>query len=76
MNGPKAHIQDLLAQIADKVGLDQWINEQPGVDRTGFYAWKAAGGRPVQGKVSADKSQRYEAAILNSAEQLGLITRT
>jgi hypothetical protein len=38
--------------------------------------WKAAGGKPVKGKVSVAKAREFEAAIRQDAMDLGLTRST
>ena len=53
-----------------KVGLETWLRDHH-FKRTAFMNWKAAGVKPVKGKVSAAKARAFEEAILQDARELG-----
>ena len=38
------------------IGLETWLRDHPHIKRSTFMDWKAAGGKPVKGKVSVAKA--------------------
>jgi hypothetical protein len=53
------------------IGLETWLRDHH-FKRSSFMAWKAAGGKPVTGKVSVAKAREFEAAIRRDATEIGL----
>ena len=62
----------LLNRILEKkdIGLETWRGDHH-FKRTTFMDWKAAGGKPVEGKVSVAKALEFEAAIRRDAKASG-----
>jgi hypothetical protein len=54
------------------IGLETWLRDHH-FKRSSFMAWKAAGGKPVKGKVSVAKAREFEAAIRRHATEIGLM---
>jgi hypothetical protein len=67
----------LLARILshERISIDQWARDHR-IGRASLMDWKAAGGKPVPGRVSTDKAREIETAILSHATALGLIAQT
>jgi hypothetical protein len=64
-SSPEPGVVALLSRILDKknIGLETWLGDHPHIKRSTFMDWKAAGGKPVKGKVSVAKAREIEAAI-------------
>lgn len=62
----------LLKQICKKrkIKTDRWLRNND-IDRSQYYVWKHADGKPVEGKVSVDMADKIKAAILRDAVELG-----
>jgi hypothetical protein len=66
-----ALLDSILRKRKPRISQEQWAEEQC-IGHTTLKDWKAAGGKPIRGKVSEGMAREIETAILQDAEKLGL----
>ena len=69
----RSQLHTLLKQICQRktITISTWLRDHH-IDRSQYYAFKKAGGKPVEGEVPVVLAGKIKAAILRDAGELGL----
>jgi hypothetical protein len=67
------HLHTMLREICNRknITINTWLRDHH-IDRSQYYVFKKAGGKPVEGEVPVDLADRIKAAILRDAVETQL----